>query len=309
MKTTGLPFAFFEGKITPIEKAQVSIMTNALQYGTGIFGGMRGYFNKEKNELNIFRMDDHLARFLSSLKILGVEIEYTQKDLKKIFLDLIQQNKPEKDVYFRPFAYAGSLNLAPDLDRDNVFSFALYMVPLGDYLPTNKGLSVGVSSWRRISDNAIPSRAKISGGYINSALAKKEAHNSGYDEAIFLNEAGHVAEGSAMNIFLVRNGKVITPSVTEDILEGITRRSVMEIATDLGYEVIERVIDRSELYVSDEVFFSGTAAQVAWISQVEGRIIGDGNQGEVSKKIQEMFFNTVRGKDKKYSSWLTTVKT
>ncbi len=308
MKTTGLPFAFFEGKITPIEKAQVSIMTNALQYGTGIFGGMRGYFNKEKNELNVFRMDDHLTRFLSSLKILGVEIEYTQKDLKKIFLDLIQQNKPEKDVYFRPFAYAGSLNLAPDLDRDNVFSFALYMVPLGDYLPTNKGLSVGVSSWRRISDNAIPSRAKISGGYINSALAKKEAHNSGYDEAIFLNEAGHVAEGSAMNIFLVRNGKVITPSVTEDILEGITRRSVMEIATDLGYEVIERVIDRSELYVSDEVFFSGTAAQVAWISQVEGRIIGDGNQGEVSKKIQEMFFNTVRGKDKKYSSWLTTVK-
>lgn len=308
MKTAGLPFAFFEGKITPIEKAQVSIMTNALQYGTGIFGGMRGYFNKEKNELNIFRMDDHLARFLSSLKILGVEIEYTQKDLKKIFLDLISKNKPETDVYFRPFAYAGSLNLAPDLDRDNIFSFALYMVPLGDYLPTNKGLSVGVSSWRRISDNAIPSRAKISGGYINSALAKKEAHNSGYDEAIFLNEAGHVAEGSAMNIFLVRNGKVITPSVTEDILEGITRRSVMQIAEDLGYKVEERVIDRSELYISDEVFFCGTAAQVAWISQVEGRIIGDGNQGEVSKKIQEMFFNTVRGKDKKYSSWLTTVK-
>jgi len=308
MKTTGMPFAFFEGKIVPIEQAQVSIMTNALQYGTGIFGGMRGYFNKENGELNVFRVDDHLTRFLSSLKILGVEIEYSKEDLKKIFLDLIQKNKPDTDVYFRPFAYAGSLNLAPDLDRDSVFSFTLYMVPLGDYLPTNKGLSVGVSSWRRISDNAIPSRAKIAGGYINSALAKKEAHNGGYDEAIFLNEAGHVAEGSAMNIFLVRNGKVITPSVSEDILEGITRRSVMEIATGLGYEVIERVIDRSELYVADEVFFCGTAAQVAWISKVEGRIIGDGNQGEVSKKIQEVFFNTVRGKDKKYSSWLTTVK-
>lgn len=308
MKTTGMPFAFFEGKITPIEKAQVNIMTNALQYGTGIFGGMRGYFNKETGELNIFRVDDHLTRFLSSIKILGVKIEYSKEDLKKIFLDLIQQNKPATDVYFRPFAYAGSLNLAPDLDRDNVFSFLLYMVPLGDYLPTNKGLSVGVSSWRRISDNAIPSRAKISGGYINSALAKKEAHNSGYDEAIFLNESGHVAEGSAMNIFLVRNGKIITPSVTEDILEGITRRSVMEIAQDLGYEVVERVIDRSELYIADEVFFCGTAAQVAWIAKVDGRTVGNGEQGEVSQKIQETFFNTVRGKDKKYSSWLTKVK-
>lgn len=308
MKTTGLPFAFFEGKIVPVEDAKVSIMTNALQYGTGVFGGMRGYFDSSNSTLNVFRVDDHLKRFLSSLKILGVTLEYSEKDLKKIILDLIKKNTPKTDVYFRPFAYAGSLNLAPDLDRDNIFSFALYMIPLGDYLPTDKGLSVGVSSWRRVSDNSIPSRAKISGAYINSALAKKDAHTGGYDEAIFLTNEGHVAEGSAMNIFMVRNGVLITPSVTEEALEGITRRSIMELATDMGIKVVERSIDRSELYIADEVFFCGTAAQIAWIAKIDGRSIGTGTQGEVAKKLQQAFFSIVRGKDKKYSSWITPVK-
>lgn len=308
MTNTSCPFAFFEGKVVPMEEAKVSIMTNALQYGTGIFSGMRGYFDKDSNALRIFRIDDHIERFLQSLRILGVSIEYSHEDLKKIILELVAKNKPTSDLYFRPFAYAGSLNLAPNLDRDSVFNFALYMIPMGDYLPTDKGLSVGVSSWRRISDNAIPSRAKISGGYINSALAKKDAHNAGYDEAIFLNEAGHVAEGSAMNIFIARNGTLITPPPSDDILEGITRRSILQIAKDNGIEVLERSIDRSELYVSDEVFFSGTAAQIAWIQKVDGRVVGNGEQGTVSKKIQEIFFNTVRGKEEKYKSWLTEVK-
>ncbi|MBP7832262.1 MAG: branched-chain amino acid transaminase [Candidatus Levybacteria bacterium] len=308
MTNTSCPFAFFEGKIIPTEEAKVSIMTNALQYGTGIFSGMRGYYNADSKTLNVFRMDDHIERFLESLKILGVSIKYSHEELKKIVTDLVIKNKPETDVYFRPFAYAGSLNLAPNLDRDSVFEFALYMIPMGDYLPTNKGLSVGVSAWERISDNAIPSRAKISGGYINSALAKKDAHLQGFDEAIFLNSSGHVAEGSAMNIFLVRRGKLITPAVSEDILEGITRRSIMQIASDMKIEVTERAVDKSELYIADEVFFSGTAAQIAWINKVDGRTVGTGEQGDVSKKIQEVFFNIVRGKDAKYSEWLTEVR-
>ncbi len=308
MTNTSCPFAFFEGNVVPTENANVNIMTNALQYGTGIFSGMRGYYSKDTKTLNIFRIDDHIERFLQSIKILGVSIKYSHEDLKKIITDLVIKNKPETDVYFRPFAYAASLNLAPNLDRDSVFEFALYMIPMGDYLPTDKGLSVGVSAWQRISDNAIPSRAKISGGYINSALAKKDAHLQGFDEAIFLNASGHVAEGSAMNIFLVRRGKLITPAVSEDILEGITRRSIMELAQDNGIEVEERAVDKSELYIADEVFFSGTAAQIAWINKVDGRMIGTGDQGKVSKMIQEVFFNIVRGKEEKYKEWLTPVK-
>lgn len=307
-KTMSLPYAFFEDRVVKTEDANVSIMTNALQYGTAVFGGMRGYYNPKTKTLNIFRLDDHLTRFLSSFKIIGVEIKYSHAELKKIVLDLVRKNKPQENVYFRPFGYAGSLHMAPNLDRDNVFAFSLHILPMGDYLPTGTGLSVCVSSWKRISDNAIPSRAKVSGGYINSALAKKDAHNSGYDEAIFLTEDGHVSEGSAMNIFIVRNGVLITPPASDDILEGITRRSIMEMARNMGIEVLERSIDRTELYVADEAFFSGTAAQVATIVSIDKRIIGAGKQGEVSKKLQDMFFKIVRGEEKKYSSWLTPVK-
>src|SRR3989338_5278788 len=229
------PFAFFNDKIVQTKEAQVSIMTNALQYGTGVFGGIRGYYNKEKGFLSIFRPDDHFRRFLSSLKIIGVSIDYSHEQLLKITRDLVKKN---------------------NLQSDNVFKYAQYMIPLGDYLPTDKGNSVMVSSWRRVSDNAIPSRAKISGSYINSALAKKEAQQNGYEEAILLNEEGHVAEGSAMNLFMVRDGVLITPSRSDDILEGIPRRSIIQLARDMQIPVEERTIYRSELYVADEMFFS-----------------------------------------------------
>ncbi len=309
MTNTSFPFAFFEGKVVKTEDAKVSIMTNALQYGTGIFGGLRGYYNKEKKFISIFRIDDHLKRFLSSLKIIGVSMNYSQEELKKILLDLVEKNKPQTDTYFRPFAYASSLNLSPNLERDSVFEFALYMIPLGDYLPTDRGISVAVSSWKRVSDNAIPSRAKISGSYINSALAKKEAMSNGHDEAIFLSESGTVAEGSAMNIFIVRDGVLITPSKTQAILEGITRRSVLQIAQDLGIPIEERAIDRSELYVSDEAFFSGTGAQISWIAKIDHRTIGDGQIGPITSQIRDLFFRVVRGEEKKYESWCTKIRT
>lgn len=307
LQTTSFPYAFFEGKVVPIEDAKVSIMTNAIQYGTGIFAGVRGYYNAEKGFISVFRLDDHIKRFLQSVKIIGVELNYTHEELKKITLDLIEKNQPKTDTYFRPFAYASSLNLSPNLDRDHLFEYALYMIPLGDYLPTDKGISVGVSSWRRVSDNAIPSRAKASGSYINSALAKREANQHGHEEAIFLNEAGHVAEGSAMNFFMVRDGVLITPPKSDDILEGITRRSIMQIAKDMNIPVEERSIDRSELYVADEAFFSGTGAQVAWISKVDSRTIGDGTMGPITEKVRDMFFRVVRGNEEMYSDWCTKI--
>lgn len=301
----GLPYAFFEGNIVPLEQANVSIMTNALQYGTAWFGGIRGYYNREKKFLNIFRLDDHIKRFISSSQILGVEFPYIHEELKKHILDLTKKNKPKTDVYYRPFGYASSLQLGPNFNKENAFEFALYMITLGDYLPTDKGLKVCVSTWRRISDNSIPPRAKISGGYINSALARKEASDRGCDEAIFLTEDGLVCEGSAENIFLVRDGVIITPSHSSDILEGITRRTVFALAEEMGIDVVERPVNRTELYVADELFFSGTGVQIAWISEVDGRKVGSGEQGPVSAKLQKAFFEIVKGNNKKYESWNT----
>ncbi len=308
MAKTYFPFAFFEDKVVKTENANVSIMTNGLQYGSAVFGGIRGYYNSEKKFVSVFRIRDHYSRFLSALKILGVNIKYNQKQLEGLTVALIKKNKPKTDCYLRPFAYAPSTKLTPNLKQEANFHFALYMIPLADYLPTEKGLSVCVSSFSRISDNAIPSRAKISGGYINSALARKEAEDRGFDEAVFLTEHGHVSEGSAENIFLVRDGALVTPSKSDEILEGITRRTVMTIAGEFGIPVEERSIDRSELYVADEAFFSGTGVQIAWISKIDGREVGTtGKRGPITQRISEEYFKTVRGNNPQYDSWCTKI--
>lgn len=307
MKTNAFPFAFFEGKITKIEDAKVSIMTNALQYGTGFFGGIRGYYDEEEKYLSVFRLEDHYKRFVSSSRILGCEFPYTVEELQKHSIELIKKNNPKTDTYFRPFGYVGHTDLGPNL-ANTTLSFALYMIPLGEYLPVSKGLSVMVSSWRRISDNTIPSRAKISGGYVNSALARKEATDNGYDEAILLGNNGNVSEGSAENFFMVRDGVLITPSTSEGILEGITRRSIIQIAKDLNIPVESRSIERSELYIADEAFFSGTGCQVAWIGQIDKRKIGNGKRGKITEVLQDKFFQIVRGKDKAYQSWCTKIE-
>lgn len=297
-------FAYFQNKIVPLDRAVVSIKTNALQYGTAVFGGIRGYYTKDKKILNIFRPLDHFGRFLNSLKILGVSIPYSAPELVQIVDKLATKNHPRQNVYFRPLAYAGSLQLAPNLFRDNHFDFAMYMIPLEEYLSVSKGLSVKVSSWTRVSDNSIPARGKISGSYINSALARQESAQLGFDEAIVLNQRGEVSEGSAENMFIVRNGCLITPPVTDDILEGITRNTVLQLAGDLNIPAVERSIDRSELYIADEAFFCGTGVQIAWISDIDKRPISSSRIGPITSAIQSAFFSLVRGNSKKYSSWI-----
>lgn len=301
------PYTFFEGGIVRTEDAKLSVMAKVVQYGMGWFGGVRAYKSADAKSIAIFRLDDHIKRFLNSGKVLGVQIPYDAAQLKKIFMDLTAKNAPQTDTYYRPFAYADSCELSPNFIQNGTFAFSVYMIPLGDYIDTSKGNSVCISSWRRVSDNAIPSRAKVAGSYVNSALAKQEAVKNGFVEAIELSESGEVTEGTAMNFFFVRDGKLITPSASSDILEGITRRSVIQIATDMGIEVVERAVDRTELYVADEAFFSGTGAQVAWIDSIDHRTIGDGKIGPLTEKIQKKFFEVVRGKDPKYASWLTKI--
>jgi branched-chain amino acid aminotransferase len=302
------PYAFFQGKFVKTEQAKVSVMTRALQYGMAVFSGMRGYYNSEKGILSLFKLDDHYERFLNALKILGVSIQYNKEELKDITIKLAKKNRPQTDVYFRPYAYAASCNLSPNLKEDSVFAFALYSIRLGNYLPTDKGLSVMVSSWRRPSDNAIPGRGKISGAYINSALARKDAADFGFDEAIFLTEDGHIAEGTGENLFIVRDSVLITPPETDDILEGITRRTIIQLAKDNNIPVVARRIDRSELYICDEAFFSGTACQVAWIKKVDNRVVGSGKRGPITARLQDLYFSVVHGEVERYHPWITQIK-
>lgn len=300
------PFAFFEGKIVPTEIAKVNIMTNALQYGNGVFGGLRGYTSFDRKQAYIFRMTDHYKRFLNSLKILKKSIRYDQNQLMQITVELARKNNPQTDCYFRPFAYATDYEISPDL-ANLTFEFALYMIPLGEYLPISKGLKLLFSNWVRISDNMIPARAKITGGYVNSSLAKADAVRLGYDDALLLTGDGHVAEATAANFFIVRDGTLITSAKHADILEGITRRTIVELAQNLKIPVIERLIDRTEVYIADEAFLSGTGAQVAWVAEVDGRIIGNGKMGPICGKIQKLFFDIARGKEKSYKNWLTKI--
>lgn len=300
------PFAFFEGKIVPTELARINVMSNALQYGNAIFGGVRGYVTTDSKHIHIFRIADHFARFLKSLKIINKTIRYDQRRLVEITIDLAKKNQPKTDCYFRPFAYAVDHYISPDLAPLN-FDFALYMVPLGEYLSVSKGLKLAISNWVRITDNMIPARAKISGGYINSSLAKGDAVKLGYDDALMLSADGHVAEGSGANFFMVREGMLITSPKYADVLEGITRQTILTLAQDLDIPIMEREIDRTEVYIADEAFLSGTGAQVAWIAEIDGRIMGDGKIGPITAKIQKLFFDIVRGKEKKYLNWLTKV--
>lgn len=306
MKTGTFPNAFFQGKIVKLEDAKVSIMTNALQYGTAIFGGLRGYYNQEQKSISMFRLGDHYDRFLSSINILGCNFPYSKDKLIRITLDLVKKNNPSSNIYLRPFAYVGNTELGPNF-ANTTLDFSLHMIPLEEYMPLSKGLSLIVSSWQRINDNAIPTRAKISGGYANSALARKEATDGGFDEALMLNSNGNIAEGSAENFFLVRNGKLITPSLSEGILEGITRKSVIQIAKDLGIETIERPIARSEIYIADEVFLTGTGCQIAWVEKIDKRTIGNGKIGAITDQLRAKFFKAVKGDDTKYKDWCTKI--
>jgi branched-chain amino acid aminotransferase len=302
-----MDYAFFEGKIVPFSEAKVSIGTHALQYGTGAFGGIRGYMSEDGKTINIVRLQEHTARLLRSARLLRMNLPFTQDTLAETIIELTKANAPTSDTYYRPFVYKSSVSLSPKLQGLDD-ELAIYMLPMGDYLDTTRGQTAIVSSWTRSSDNMIPSRGKFTGSYIGSAFAKDQAMVFGCDDAIMLSDEGKVSEGSAANLFIVRDGTLITPPIDSDILEGITRRTILELAGELGIPVKERSIDRSELYIADEAFFCGTGVQVAWIEQIDGRTIGDGTQGHIAKQLYDTLFSIFRGKNDRHRDWITPVE-
>jgi branched-chain amino acid aminotransferase len=299
--------AYFQGKIVPYSEAKVGVATHALNYGTAVFGGLRGYWNEEQKKLFVFRPTDHYRRFLNSCRIMCMEFDQTPESLTDLTMELLRQDAWQQNIYIRPLAYKADEGIGVRLHdlKDDLTIFAL---PFGSYVKNDASAHVTISSWRRIDDNTIPARGKISGAYASSALIKTDAARAGFDEALVLTQDGHLTEGSAMNIFMVRDGVLITPPVTENILEGITRRSVIELAkSELGLTVVERSIDRSEIYICEEFFMTGTAAQITVVTKVDHRPIGKGVIGPVSDSLRKMFDDVVHGKNPKYSYWNVAV--
>jgi branched-chain amino acid aminotransferase len=293
-------YAFLDGRIVPYAEAKVGVLTHGLNYGTAVFGGIRAYWNDDEGELFVFRPVDHFRRFLQSAGLLRMELPYTAEALASSTLELLRSEGLKTDCYIRPLAFYGDEiigvrlhNLTPRL--------AITSVPFGLYVENDENAHCTISSWRRVDDNMIPARGKIAGAYVNSALAKSDAQLSGFDEAIVLSQDGHVSEGSAENIFLVRNGIAVTPPISENILEGITRRTIINLLKDeLGMEVQERSVDRTELFLADEVFFTGTGVQVIAVTRIDHRPIGTGKMGNIVRQLRELYFNIVRGRVVRY---------
>ena len=301
------PIAFLSGEMVPLADAKISIMTHAFLYGTACFEGIRGYWSQEEGQLFLFRLKEHYERLKNSGKITMIPISYSVQELCDITTEICRRSEFDGDIYIRPVAYKSGEGIGVKL-TGIPNDFLVFAIPFGNYVDVNKGLRVQVSSWTHVEDNAIPMRAKINGAYINAAYAKSEALDNGFDEAIFLDKNGLVSEGSAENFFMIRDGKLITPGVSQHILEGITRASIIELAREeLGIEVVERSINRSELYVCDEAFVCGTGAQVAPITEIDRRVVGDGKIGPISRRLQNLYFDVVRGKVDKYRSWCAPV--
>jgi branched-chain amino acid aminotransferase len=299
--------AYFQGKIVPYSEAKVGVATHALNYGTAVFGGLRGYWNDEKKKLFVFRPVDHYRRFLNSCRMMCMEFNHTPESLTNLTLELLRQDDYQQNVYIRPLAYKSDEGIGVRLHnlKDDLTIFAM---PFEQYVKNDAAAHVTISSWRRVDDNTIPARGKISGAYASSALIKTDAARAGFDEALVLTQDGHLGEGSAMNIFMVRDGVLITPPVTDNILEGITRRSVMELAkNELGVSVVERSIDRSEIYICEEFFMTGTAAQISAVTKVDHRAIGTGVMGPVTDALRRMFDEILHGNNPKYTHWNVAV--
>lgn len=300
-------YAFFEGQIVPLEAAKVSIMTHALHYGTGAFGGLRGYWNADAEQLYVFRPVDHFKRLLQSASLLRIELDYRPEELRDIMLDLLRAEGYTENCYIRPLVYKAEETIGVRLHnlRDG---FAMFALPFGQYIPNEEGAHVCFSSWRRVEDNAIPARGKITGAYANSSLIKTDAILAGYDEALVLNEDGHISEVSAANFFMIRDGVAYTPPVTANILEGITRRSIMQLLQDeFGVPTVERDIDRTEVYIADELFMCGTGVQIAAITRVEHRTIGTGRIGVITEQLRNLYYDVVAGRVEKYLDWVQPV--
>ncbi|UYN89987.1 MAG: branched-chain amino acid transaminase [Anaerolineales bacterium] len=295
-------YAYFQGKIVPYSEAKIGVMTHALNYGTAIFGGVRGYWNDAEEELFIFRPQDHLKRLYNSAKLMVMDIPVGPDELMERMVELLQMEGHRQDVYLRPMAYFADEIIGVKL-HDLQTEVTLFSVPFSKYVANDTGAHVTFSSWRRLDDNMIPARGKIAGAYVNTAFIKTDAVRAGFDEAIVLTADGHISEGSAENLFMVRDGVVYTPPITDNILEGITRRSIIELARSEGYTVIERSIDRTEVFLADEMFMTGTAAQVTAITKVDHRVIGDGVMGPVAARLRQLYDDAVRGRLPEFRHW------
>ena len=300
--------AFFRGKIVPIKEANVNIMTHALHYGTAVFEGIRGNWNGQQEKLFVFRLREHYERLIQGCRMLMLDIPYSVDELCKITEDLLRNCGYRQDIYIRPIAYKSAERVANlrlhELDSD----FALIVVPFGSYLSMDGAISCTTSSWRRIDDNMIPPRVKVAGHYVNSILAKTEAVLAGFDEAIMLNHDGNVSEGSGENIFVISKGAIYTPYVGDNNLTGITRDSVFQLAEkELNLKVTERHIRRSELYLADEIFLTGTAAHITPVGKLDHRPIADGNTGPITKQLQDMYAGAIRGNNPKYLHWCNAI--
>jgi branched-chain amino acid aminotransferase len=302
-------YAYFRGEIVPYSEAKVGVLTHGLNYGTGVFAGVRAYWNEDHEQLYIFRAAEHFQRFLHSAKVMCMEFDHSPESLTNLTLELLRKEGYRRDIYIRPLAYKADEIVGVKL-HDLVDEIAIAALPFDSYVANDTNAHVTFSSWRRLDDNMIPARGKVSGAYANSALIKTDAVLSGFDEALVLTQDGHVSEGSAMNIFMLRNGVLITPSITENILEGITRRTAVELAQqELGVSTIERPIDRTEIYMAEELFMTGTAAQIVAITKVDHRAIGIGKMGPITTRLRELYQQVVRGNLPNYSHWTTPVYT
>lgn len=299
-------YAFFQGQFIPLEDAKIGIMTNAFHYGSAVFEGIRGNWNSEQKQMYIFRLREHYERLVNGCKVMNIALPYSIDEMCRKTIELVAMCGFQEDTYIRPVGYKSSQALGVrlhGLDDD----FFMFVIPWGPYLDVDKA-RCAVSTWHRPEDNVIPPQIKACGIYVNNALAKTEAVTNGFDEAIMLSPDGHVSEGSGENIFLVKDGKLITPATYSNILMGITRNTVIELAEkELGIETIERLVDRSELYIADECFLTGTAAHVTPVAEIDRRQIGNGEIGEITARLQELYVKVITGNHPDYKHWCTPV--
>ncbi len=298
---------YFEGDWVPMRDAKVSIMTHAFMYGTATFEGIRAYWNADQRRLYGVKIREHVERIRQSCRILLMKDVPSVDELTRLIVETIRRNHFEGDAYVRPSFYKSTRAIGVRLhDLDN--ELYIIAVPFGNYIDTDAGTRVMTSSWRRNADEALPARGKIVGGYVNMAFQKSEAELNGYDEAIVLTASGHVNEASAANLFVVRDGVALTPPVSDDLLEGVTRKALMELLANEGIRVEERSVDRSELYVADEVFLCGTGVQISPVIEVDHRPVGSGQMGPIGRLVRDRYFDAVRGRLPEYSHWLTPIE-
>ena len=304
MRTKGAEFIWFDGRFVKWEEATIPVMSHVLHYGTSVFEGIRAYF--AKNNLYIFRLRDHMERLHRSARVYSFALNYSAKELCDATIDLLRRVSIKESCYIRPLTFVGIHGIDLNITKDSPTHTVIIIFPFAKYFK-GEGIKACVSSWRRIHDTSTPPMAKAAGNYLNSILATQESRNNGYNESILLDTEGDVSEAAGENIFIVRNKKIYTPFTAFSVLEGITRDSAMTIARNMGYELAERPIVRTELYMADEVFLTGTAAEIIAVTNIDGIQIGDGREGPVTRSIREMYTKIVSAEIKDYLGWLTPV--